>query len=212
MWVWVWVWVCHVCLYLNVQILSLSAVILANLCVSYIMSSQTEDAEELMRKIEKEEVGCVMMEMVCMLMGVACMLTCVQEKLSYEDPDRKLYHLCIVNLVIGTLYCAKGNYEFGIGRIMKSLEPYQRKVCVCGGGGGAKPAGLTPWRRYDVDFICVSAIHPLPLAFVSEFSVPIAHCTLQSLTQYSIGMVQSHMNSDGVHHSRLHCSNTESCE
>ena len=59
------------------------------------------------------------------------MLMCVQEKLSYEDPDRKLYHLCIVNLVIGTLYCAKGNYEFGIGRIMKSLEPYQRKVCVC---------------------------------------------------------------------------------
>ena len=54
----------------------------------------------------------------------------MQEKLSYEDPDRKLYHLCIVNLVIGTLYCAKGNYEFGIGRIMKSLEPYQRKVCV----------------------------------------------------------------------------------
>ena len=52
----------------------------------------------------------------------------MQEKLSYEDPDRKLYHLCIVNLVIGTLYCAKGNYEFGIGRIMKSLEPYQRKV------------------------------------------------------------------------------------
>lgn len=59
------------------------------------------------------------------------MLMRVQEKLSYEDPDRKLYHLCIVNLVIGTLYCAKGNYEFGIGRIMKSLEPYQRKVCVC---------------------------------------------------------------------------------
>lgn len=87
------------------DILSLSAIILANLCVSYIMSSQTEEAEELMKKIEKEE-----------------------EKLSYEDPDRKLFHLCIVNLVIGTLYCAKGNYEFGVGRIMKSLEPYQRKL------------------------------------------------------------------------------------
>jgi len=27
-----------------------------------------------------------------------------------------------------TLYCAKGNYEFGVSRIMKSLEPYSKKV------------------------------------------------------------------------------------
>ena len=45
-----------------------------------------------MRKIEKEE-----------------------EILSYDDPDRKTFHLCIVNLVIGTLYCAKGNYQVGHG-------------------------------------------------------------------------------------------------
>lgn len=38
------------------------------------------------------------------------------------------YHLCIVNLVIGTLYCSKNNYDFGIGRIIKSLEPIQKKV------------------------------------------------------------------------------------
>lgn len=35
-------------------------------------------AEEAMRKIEKEE-----------------------EQLAYEDPEKKIYHLCIVNLVIG---------------------------------------------------------------------------------------------------------------
>lgn len=52
----------------------------------------------------------------------------LQENLAYEDPDRKIYHLCIVNLVIGTLYCAKGNYEFGISRVMKSLEPYHKKL------------------------------------------------------------------------------------
>ena len=52
---------------------------LANLCVSYIMTSQNEEAEELMRKIEKEE-----------------------EQLAFEDPDKKVFHLCIVNLVIGT--------------------------------------------------------------------------------------------------------------
>lgn len=69
------------------------------------MTGQNEDAEELMRKIEKEE-----------------------EQLAYSEPDRKTFHLCIVNLVIGTLYCAKGNYEFGISRVIKSLEPYSKKL------------------------------------------------------------------------------------
>ncbi|KAM5280488.1 intraflagellar transport protein 70B-like [Ctenodactylus gundi] len=87
------------------NILNVSAIVLANLCVSYIMTSQNEEAEELMRKIEKEE-----------------------EQLSYEEPDKKIYHLCIVNLVIGTLYCAKGNYDFGISRVIKSLEPYNKKL------------------------------------------------------------------------------------
>jgi tetratricopeptide repeat protein 30 len=42
--------------------------------------------------------------------------------------DKQCFHLCIVNLVIGTLYCAKGNFEFGISRIVKSLEPYEKKL------------------------------------------------------------------------------------
>lgn len=58
-----------------------------------------------MRKIEKEE-----------------------EQISYDSPDKKVFHLCIVNLVIGTLYCAKGNYDFGISRVIKSLEPYNKKL------------------------------------------------------------------------------------
>mmetsp|Transcript_46998 Transcript_46998/g.121341 ORF Transcript_46998/g.121341 Transcript_46998/m.121341 type:complete len:209 (-) Transcript_46998:539-1165(-) len=87
------------------DILSVQAIVLANLCVSYIMTSQNEEAEELMRKIEKEE-----------------------EQLAYQDPNKQIFHLCIVNLVIGTLYCAKGNFEFGISRIIKSLEPYNRKL------------------------------------------------------------------------------------
>lgn len=60
------------------QILNISAIVLANLCVSYIMTAQNDEAEELMRKIEKEE-----------------------ERLAYEDPEKKVFHLCIVNLVIG---------------------------------------------------------------------------------------------------------------
>ena len=49
------------------SILNVSAIVLANLCVSYIMTSQNEEAEELMRKIEKEE-----------------------EQLAYDDPDRQV--------------------------------------------------------------------------------------------------------------------------
>jgi tetratricopeptide repeat protein 30 len=87
------------------SVLDVTAIVLANLCVSYIMTSQNEDAEDLMRKIEKEE-----------------------ERRGFTEPDKQCFHLCIVNLVIGTLYCAKGNYEFGISRIIKSLDPYEKKL------------------------------------------------------------------------------------
>ncbi|XP_066152230.1 intraflagellar transport protein 70A isoform X1 [Euwallacea fornicatus] len=87
------------------EILNVNAIVLANLCVSYIMTSQNEEAEELMRKIEKEE-----------------------DQMAFEEPEKKYFHHCIINLVIGTLYCSKGNYEFGISRVMKSLEPYNKKL------------------------------------------------------------------------------------
>jgi len=48
--------------------------------------------------------------------------------MAYQEPDKQYFHLCIVSLVIGTLYCAKGNFEFGISRIIKSLEPYDKKL------------------------------------------------------------------------------------
>ena len=85
------------------SILKVPAIVLANLCVAYIMTSQNEEAEELMRRVEKEEER-------------------------EADPDKQMFHLCIINLVIGTLYCAKGNFEFGIGRVMKALEPYPKKL------------------------------------------------------------------------------------
>jgi tetratricopeptide repeat protein 30 len=87
------------------SLIDVTAIVLANLCVSYIMTSQNEEAEELMRRIEKEE-----------------------EKLAFTEPDKQCFHLCIVNLVIGTLYCAKGNFEFGISRIIKALDPYDKKL------------------------------------------------------------------------------------
>lgn len=87
------------------DLLSVTAIVLANLCVSYIMISQNQDAEELMKCIEKEE-----------------------ERIAVEDPTKQVFHLCIVNLVIGTLYCSKANFEFGVSRIIKSLEPYNKKL------------------------------------------------------------------------------------
>lgn len=60
---------------------------LLTLVISFVLRFQYESvlslllvqqAEELMRKIEKEE-----------------------EQISYDDPDKKVFHLCIVNLVIG---------------------------------------------------------------------------------------------------------------
>ncbi|EFJ12286.1 hypothetical protein SELMODRAFT_446703 [Selaginella moellendorffii] len=68
-------------------------------------SLENEVAEDLMRKIEEEE-----------------------ERAHYENPDKQELHLCIVNLVIGTLYCAKKNFEFGISHIIRSLEPYGKKL------------------------------------------------------------------------------------
>ncbi|KAM7362569.1 tetratricopeptide repeat domain 30 [Cochliomyia hominivorax] len=85
------------------DIMSVSAAVLANLCVSYIMTFQNEEAEELMRKVEKAEE----------LKG---------------NMGKQYHHLCIVNLVVGTLYCAKSNYEFGLSRIAHALE----------GGSGAR--------------------------------------------------------------------------
>eukprot|EP00439_Symbiodinium_sp_Y106_P053851 s3444_g7.t1 len=85
----------------NDDLLNVTAIILANLCVAYVMTSANEEAEELMRLEEK-----------------------------VKDPSKPVYHLCIINLVIGTLYCTKGNFEFGISRIIKSLEPYDKKIGV----------------------------------------------------------------------------------
>jgi len=89
------------------RLLDLTAIVIANFCVSLIMTSLNEIAEEWMRKLEAEE-----------------------ERISYQEPDKPIYHLCIVNLVIGTLYCAKGNFKFGLSRIIKSLEPYDKKVTI----------------------------------------------------------------------------------
>ncbi|CAI5440263.1 unnamed protein product [Caenorhabditis angaria] len=89
------------------NILEVPAIILANLCVCYIMTNQNEEAEEMMRKVEREE-----------------------EEARENNPGEKYYHISIINLVIGSLYCSKGNFEFGLTRVIKALEPQEKKLGV----------------------------------------------------------------------------------
>jgi tetratricopeptide repeat protein 30 len=87
------------------SLLELPAIVIANLCVSYIMINENTKAEDIIKTLEEAE-----------------------QRALEENPDKPLYHQCIVNLVIGTLYCSKGNYEFGIGRIIKSFDPLSKKL------------------------------------------------------------------------------------
>lgn len=60
---------------INFAMPQVTAVVLANLCVSHIMCSQNEEAEDIMRRIEREE-----------------------ERLTAAEPAKQCLHLCIVNL------------------------------------------------------------------------------------------------------------------
>lgn len=135
------------------KLLDLTAMVVANLCVSYIMTSQNMQAEEIMKQLEQEEVKALeesstksvrlhilRSTMHCLLVTLPCagQLSSpgVRASLAHQATLLlidvcllvQVIHLCIVNLVIGTLYCAKANYEFGIGRVMKALEPLDRKL------------------------------------------------------------------------------------
>lgn len=105
------------------SMLSVSAVVLANLCVCYIMTNSNEEAEEIMKRVEKEEARVAAEE------STAAVPASTAVKLA-----KKTFHLSIINLVIGTLYCSKGNYEFGMSRIVRALEPCEGEwFGVCSG-------------------------------------------------------------------------------
>lgn len=88
------------------DLLELPAVILANLCVAYVLVGRNEVAEELIRMVEKK-----------------------QHHLAALRNGKEKAHSCIINLCIGLLYCQKQNYAFGIARICKSLEPFEKNIC-----------------------------------------------------------------------------------
>ena len=87
------------------DIFKISPLALANLCVAYLMTDQNEKGEEVIKRVERQE-------------------------LLFGDTDEPTYHSCIINLVIGTLYCSRGNYVFGIERVCKSLEPCEKNLSL----------------------------------------------------------------------------------
>jgi tetratricopeptide repeat protein 30 len=87
------------------DIMVIPASVIANLCVSLIMIQRNEEAQEIIKTVEEEEA-----------------------KAMQTNPEGQYFHVCIVNLIVGTLYCAKGNYEFGIGRILVSFQNFHKRM------------------------------------------------------------------------------------
>jgi tetratricopeptide repeat protein 30 len=87
------------------NLLDIEAILIANLCVAYVISDQNALADTLINRLMEEEA-----------------------QKSQEDPNAKLYHLSIIHLVIGTLYCSHRNFEFGIDYMFKAFNPMHAKL------------------------------------------------------------------------------------
>jgi tetratricopeptide repeat protein 30 len=127
-------------------LLDVTAIVLANLCVAYIMTGAQGQAEELMRAVERAEEAKLLAEAAAAAPGgggggaggagggggggaaAAAASGPPGGAPSASPAHPPTFHLCIVNLVIGTLYCAKGNLEFGVTRVLRALEPPARKL------------------------------------------------------------------------------------
>lgn len=106
-------------------ILDIPPVVLANLCVSFILSDQNDKAEVVMSLVERAEE----MAMSRNDHGDSSENgTKSTSSAGGNDDKPPLLHLSTINLVIGTLYCQKNNYDFGVAMVCKSLEPYEHRL------------------------------------------------------------------------------------
>lgn len=88
-------------------ILSADPFVLANLCVSLVLTGRNTEAEELIKEVETDESN-------------------------IGKENMQVSHLDTINLAIGTLYCVKNNQEFGLIRVFKTFELFEelhRKDC-----------------------------------------------------------------------------------
>jgi tetratricopeptide repeat protein 30 len=87
------------------NLLDVEAIIVADLCVAYVVLEQNELADNLINRVTEDEAA----------------------KLK-DDENAKLYHLSIIHLVIGTLYCAHRNFDFGVDYVFKAFVPMHQKL------------------------------------------------------------------------------------
>ncbi|KAK2964794.1 putative Tetratricopeptide repeat protein 30B [Blattamonas nauphoetae] len=87
------------------SILDVTPIVLGNLCVCHVMHEENDLGEQIIVRVDKEE-----------------------EKIHMEDPDAQPLHHTIIDLVIGTLYCSRKTFDFGIKQTIKSFQPVEQKL------------------------------------------------------------------------------------
>lgn len=113
------------------SLLNVDADILSNLCVSYVLTGQNSDAEALIKNVESEELQLSDNQDHSGLNRLYLAGESIGDESEADAGDRSekpFSHLCQINLCIGTLYCVKYNYKFGLTRMFKSLEPLETKL------------------------------------------------------------------------------------
>jgi hypothetical protein len=86
------------------SLLDVTPIVLANLVVCYVMTDQNAEGEQIIVRIDKAEEQ-------ALLRG-----------------EQQPLHQCIIDLVVGTLYCSRRTFEFGIARTIKSFQPVEKKL------------------------------------------------------------------------------------
>lgn len=100
------------------SILSADPLVLANLCVVYVLTGRNSDAEQLIKEVEQEENE---------FPDFSLAGDDIPDSVARFNEDR-IPHSQHINLAIETLYCVKGNYEFGLSRMFKTMEPLKEKL------------------------------------------------------------------------------------
>lgn len=113
------------------SLLRVDADVLSCLCVAYVLTGRNGDAETLIKSVEAEELDVIaddqhQSEIVGLYLNDASLNG--ENKVDLIEDQRNASHLCKINLHIGTLYCVKNNFKFGLMRMFKSLEPLRSNL------------------------------------------------------------------------------------
>lgn len=132
-------------------LLNIDPMVIANLCVSYVLSGRNSEAEMLIREVESEESEYISLndlDDASLIAEPTKLFTNYQQDTIQGDitdapkPKNSTFnfdsdtkpaqsfprHSSIINLVIGTLYCVKNNYDFGLNRVFRTLEPIEERL------------------------------------------------------------------------------------